>query len=67
MNFFKVLLLFITFKRRRNMAEILPKMRKTPFNYFQADMKERNINNQFKYVDCVNTLVKINFIEERQS
>ena len=52
-NFFKVLLLFITFMRGRNMAEILPKMRKIPFDQL-ITFQKRNESNQFEYVTSVN-------------
>ena len=39
--------------RRRNMAEILPKMRKTPFDQL-ITFQKRNESNQFEYVASVN-------------
>ena len=39
--------------RRRNMAEILPKMRKTPFDQL-ITFQKRNESNQFEYVTSVN-------------
>ena len=39
--------------RRRNMAEILPKMRKIPFDQL-ITFQKRNESNQFEYVTSVN-------------
>ena len=49
--------------RRRNMAEILPKMRKIPFDQL-ITFQKRNESNQFEYVASANL---DNFFEERQS